>query len=329
MKNQHKFIILITLFLSGLILNLVLGSVLIPGDIWSQLISGQKLPDAYRQLLTYRILKAATAIITGMGLATGGLLMQSIFKNPIAGPYVLGTSSAAGLGVAILILGSSISGFSYISGFSIAMAAVIGSITGLLFIIFFYQKLPSTSSLLITGLMLGIFSGAIISILSYFSKANALQKFVFWGMGNLGNQSVTAVIIMLVSVFTGIIAGIILIKPLNALLLGDEYALSMGINIRKTTLLIILLTGLIVGSITAFVGPIAFVGLASPHISRIFFKTNLHQILLPAVILTGAVIMLVCDTIAQVPGSSISLPINSITAIFGAPLVVYLITKNN
>jgi len=255
--------------------------------------------------------------------------MQSIFRNPIVGPYVLGVSSGGGLGVALLILGGSFIGIQHIASISISLAAALGSILTLLLIISFYSRTKNAVNLLIIGLMIGVFSGAIISILSYFTQANRLQKYVFWSMGNLGNVSWHNILILGFIILFSLIIILFIIKPVNAMLLGEHYALSMGVDIKKTHLLVIVLSGLMVGSITAFVGPIAFVGLAVPHIARIYFKTALHQILIPAVLLIGSIIMLVCDTIAQVPGSSLSLPINSITALFGAPLVVYLIMKKN
>ena len=182
-------------------------------------------------------------------------------------------------------------------------------------------------SLLIAGLMIGIFAGAIVNILSYFTQAEALQGFVFWSMGNLGGLAIEHLWILLSISIAGLLIAIFYIKDLNALLLGENYAASMGVNVRQVYLVLIAVTGIWVGSITAFAGPIAFIGLAVPHLSRLFLKTQLHQYLIPATVLTGAITLLLRDTIAQVPGSVLVLPINSITALFGAPLVVYLIYK--
>ena len=327
MQTKHKFLALLFLFIFSLFINLILGSVIIPRDIWYNFIFHQQLPDIYEPIFMYRFTKASTAILTGIGLSISGLLMQSMFRNPVAGPYILGTSAAAGLGVAFLILGGTFIGITRINSSLIAFAAITGSLFSLGLILLFYHKLRSAVSLLLTGLMLGIFSGAIINILSYFSQANELQRYVFWTMGNLGNQNMTNIIIMFILVFAGVILSGLLIKRLNALLLGENYAKSMGVPINQTHIQMIILTGVLVGGITAFVGPIAFIGLATPHIARLFFKSQMHQILLPAVILIGSIMMLLCDSIAQVPGSTLSLPINSITALFGAPLVVYLIQK--
>ncbi len=330
MSLSKKFFLLIVILFITITINIVLGSVLLPKDALIKLISFNLANDSayYHIIFDYRIPKTIVAILVGASLGLSGLLMQSIFRNPIVGPYVLGLSSGAGLGVAMLILGSSIVGFSFISGFSISLAAIFGSILTLLLIMSFYVKVKNTVSLLIIGLMVGIFSGAIISILSYFTEAKRLQKYVFWSMGNLGNLNWTEISLLAGISILAIAMTIFLIKPINALLLGENYALSMGINIKKTNTSVIIITGLLVGSTTAFVGPIAFVGLAVPHLARMIFKTHLIQTLLPATVLIGAILMLSCDTIAQVPGSILALPINSVTAILGAPLVVYMIFKN-
>jgi len=328
MRYSQKFIVLVLLLILVMLINLVLGSVILPPKVWKGLLTGQIIDSSTYPILSYRLAKAITAIIVGASLALSGLFMQSIFRNPIVGPYVLGTSSAAGLGVAILLLGSAIAGFT-LPDIGITTAAIAGSILSLLLIILLYHRLRSAVNLLIAGLMLGIFSGAVINLLSYFTQANALQKFVFWSMGNLGNLSWTHIFIMSLLSLLIFVLSIFYIKKLNLLLIGENYAKSMGINVYQTHLTILVFTGILVGVVTAMVGPIAFVGLAVPHIARMYFKTALHQILIPAVLLIGSIIMLLCDTIAQVPGSSLSLPINSITALFGAPLVVYLIMKKS
>jgi iron complex transport system permease protein len=329
MQTPKKYILLMTILIFTVLVNLLLGSVIIPKGELLKLISFQDFQNsAYHQIIfDYRLPKTIVGGLVGAGLGVSGLLMQSIFRNPIVGPYVLGLSSGAGLGVAMLILGSSIIGVSFVSSFSISLAAVLGSILTLLLIMSFYLRIKNMVSLLIVGLMIGIFSGAIISVLSYFTQAESLQKYVFWSMGNLGNLSWTEVLILFAVVVFSVAAVIFLIKPMNALLLGENYALSMGVQIKKVNFSVILLTGLLVGSITAFVGPIAFVGLAVPHLARMFFKTQLLQILFPAVVLIGAILMLICDTIAQLPGTVLTLPINSVTALLGAPLVVYMILK--
>jgi len=310
-----------------LFLNISLGSVLVPFSAWKEYFFDSAHHFEYEGIFHYRLSKAIMAIVAGSGLAISGLIMQNLFRNPIVGPYVLGLSSGAGLGVALLILGGMLTGLHFFSQWSISLASAVGSALTLMLIVSLYYKLKNPLSLLVAGLMIGLFAGAIISILSYFTQAASLQKFIFWSMGNLGAQSFENMIILwLISLFA-FVSLVFYIKDLNALLLGENYAASMGVNIKRTHLVLILLTGLLTGSITAFAGPIAFVGLAVPHISRLYFKTHLHQYLIPGNILLGAIVLLFCDTIAQVPGSVLVLPINSITAIFGAPLVVYLIYK--
>ena len=306
-----------------------LGSVILPVEVWHQIWHDHELPTGIRQILMYRVAKLLTTLITGISLSLSGLIMQSVFRNPIVGPYVLGTSAAGGLGVAVLILGGTVLGFETVGSVGIVTAAAAGSILSLAVIVILYQKLKSPVNLLIAGLMLGIFSGALINILSFFTQAEALQKFVFWSMGNLGNQSWHHIIIMSVINIPVIITGLFFIKPLNALLLGENYAKSLGINVYRSNMVLIVISGILTGVVTAFVGPVAFVGLAVPHIARLIFKTYLHQILFPAVILTGAILLLICDTIAQVPGSVLTLPVNSITALFGAPMLIYLILKKS
>ncbi len=326
MLVKKRFFMLIVLLVVVFFVNIMSGSVLISLDTWIQIFKGQEPEAGLSAIVSFRLAKAITAVLTGASLALSGLFMQSIFRNPIVGPYVLGTSAAAGLGVALLILGGAIGGF-YLPDVSIATAAAMGSILSLLLIILLYRKLKSVVNLLIAGLMMGIFTGAIINILSYFTQAASLQKFVFWSMGNLGNQTWSHIIIMAFVVVTISVLSVFYIKHLNALLLGENYAKTMGVNVYRTHLIVLIMSGILVGVVTAFVGPVAFVGLAVPHIVRQLFKTHLHQILVPAVVLAGAILMLLCDTIAQVPGSALTLPINSITAIFGAPLVIFLILK--
>ena len=323
-----KFIILSALVILAFLLNVWLGSVWIPKSVWGDLFHLHRIDAGYAQIINFRLAKAVTAFLVGAGLATGGLLMQSLFRNPIVGPYVLGLSSGAGLGVAILILGSSALGFTFVSDFGITLAASLGSVISLLLIISFYYKVKNTTNLLIIGLMIGIFTGAVVSILSYFTQAEKLQKYVFWSMGNLGNNSWTQIVILLIINILSFIIVLSMLKQMNALLLGENYARSMGVPVKRVNYIIIVVTGVLTGTITAFVGPIAFVGLAVPHLAKRIFKTQLLPVLFPAGILIGAALMLFCDTLAQVPGAIITLPINSITVLMGTPLVVYLIYRS-
>ncbi len=314
-------------------INISLGSVSIPfGEVLHGLF-GQSLSKASWEhiLFHFRIPKSITAISTGAGLSAVGLLMQTLFKNPMAGPAVLGISSGAGLGVALLVMGGSFFGWESLINNNLntgtVLAAIIGAFIVLSFILFLSNKIKNTLSILIIGLMLSALTTAIIGILSFFSKATQLQQYIFWGFGSLGHLSQTEIWFLSGIVVLGIIGILPLLKPLNGLLLGENYAKSTGVNLKRTKNYTLLISGLITGIITAYVGPIAFIGLAVPHITRLIFNTSNHRILLPAVLFIGAIILLVCDTIAQLPMSENVLPINAITSLFGAPLVIWLLIR--
>ncbi len=279
----------------------------------------------------YRLPKAITAILVGSGLGISGLLMQTLFRNPLAGPFVLGISSGASLGVALVILGSGLFGSllatALISKWSIVIASSLGSFLVLLAVLAVSSKVRDTMAILIIGLMFGSITAAVVSVLSYFSSAEQLQQYIFWGFGSLSNLSWAELTLFFGIYLLGIILSIASIKGLNGLLLGDHYAKSLGLNLKQSRLVLILATSLIAGTITAFAGPIAFIGLAIPHLTRQIFKTSNHKILLPAVFLFGALVMLVCDSIAQLPGSDYTLPINAITALVGAPVVIWLLVR--
>lgn len=288
--------------------------------------------DSWQYIIqNYRIPKAFTAILVGSGLGISGLLMQTLFRNPLAGPFVLGISSGASLGVALVILGSGIFGGAFatvlLSKWSIVVAASLGSLLVLLAVLIVSSRVRDTMAILIIGLMFGSITAAIVSVLSYFSSAELLQQYIFWGFGSLGNLSWTELVIFFSAYSLGIVLSIVSIKGLNTLLLGENYAKSLGLNLKQSRLIIIVATSLLAGTITAFAGPIAFIGLAIPHLTRQIFNTSNHKILLPAVFLLGAIVMLVCDSIAQVPNSDYMLPINAITSLVGAPVVIWLLVR--
>ncbi len=329
-KYTTVFIVLILLLLTAFIINISLGSLHIPfSDILSSLFSSESVKETWVNIIVnYRIPKALTAVLVGIGLSVSGLLMQTLFKNLLAGPFVLGVSSGASLGVAILILGSGILGTAtFISNTGISIAASLGALLVLGVIMIVAKTIRNTLSILIIGLMFGSFTGSIISVLAYFSNAEKLQQYVFWTFGSLGNLSYSQIgLIAVVSLVCYVfLAG--LLKPLNSLLLGENYAVSLGVNLRKTRNSILIITGILTGVITAFSGPIAFIGLAVPHITRLFFNTTRHQIILPAAALTGAIVMLISNTIAQLPLSAFTLPLNAVTTLFGAPVVIWLLVR--
>jgi len=313
--------------------NISLGSVAISFEtiIDSFLVKETDLSSQEYIIQNYRLPKAFTAILVGSGLGISGLLMQTLFRNPLAGPFVLGISSGASLGVAIVILGASVFGGTLAalmsSQWSLILAASIGSFLVLLAVVTVSLRVRDTMAILIIGLMFGSITAAIVSVLSYFSNAEQLQQYIFWGFGSLGNLSWYELGILFVVYCIGIVLSISAIKGLNSLLLGENYAKSLGLHIQKNRLLIIIATSLLAGTVTAFAGPIAFVGLAIPHLTRQLFKTADHKILLPGVFLYGAIIMLICDSIAQLPMSDYTLPINAITSLIGAPVVIWLLVR--
>lgn len=330
---RFHFIILILALVVAFFINLSIGSVSIPLDeIISVFIGNGASKETWRFILIdYRLPKAITAMLAGGGLAISGLLMQTLFRNPLAGPFVLGLSSGASLGVAILILGAGAFGGFFgtllLSQWSMVIAAGIGSFLVLLAVLAVTFRIKDTMAILIIGLMFGSVTTAVVSVLSYFSEAEQLQQYIFWSFGSLGNQSWQGVSILSLCFFIGLMLSIFSSKSLNSLLLGENYAKSMGLHIKRTTFIIILATSILAGSITAFVGPIAFIGLAVPHLVRQFFKTANHLVLLPAVLLCGSLLMLVCDTVAQLPFSAFTLPINAITSLVGAPVVIWLLVR--
>ena len=313
-------------------LNISLGSVSIPFSEVLGSLFGSVDNETWQVIITkVRLPKAITAIMVGSGLGISGLLMQTLFRNPLAGPFVLGISSGASLGVAIVILGSGLFGGLFatvlISKWSIVIAASLGSFLVLLAVLAVSSRVRDTMAILIIGLMFGSITAAIVSVLSYFSSAEQLQQYIFWGFGSLSNLSWEELLIFFGIYSVGIILSIFSVKGLNALLLGDNYAKSLGLSLKSSRFVIIFATSLIAGTITAFAGPIAFIGLAIPHLTRQIFKTTNHKILLPAVFLFGAIVMLICDSIAQVPSSDYMLPINAITALVGAPVVIWLLVR--
>ncbi|WP_072864502.1 FecCD family ABC transporter permease [Arenibacter palladensis] len=312
--------------------NISLGSVSIPlEDTLNAIIGRTTKVDSWSYIIwNYRIPKAFTAILVGSGLALSGLLMQTLFRNPLAGPFVLGISAGASLGAALLILGSALfSGIflGMVNDISLALASSIGSFLVLLAVMVVAAKVKDTMALLIIGLMFGSITTAVVSVLSYFSSAEKLQQYVYWSFGSIGNLSWNQLLLLLMIIAIGILISIFSIKPLNALLLGESYAKSLGVNMKRSRYSIIVATGLLAGGVTAFAGPIAFIGLAVPHLTRQIFNTTDHKVLVPAVLIYGAILMLICDTIAQMPNSASVLPINAITSIIGAPVVIWLLLR--
>ncbi|SNR16873.1 FecCD family ABC transporter permease [Tenacibaculum jejuense] len=326
------FILLSFVLILFCFVNLSLGSVTIPLEEILSILVGKTSSKASWEtiIINYRLPKTITAVLVGSGLSVCGLLMQTLFRNPLAGPFVLGISSGASLGVALFVLGSgfisSLWGLSILD-LGLPLAASLGAFFVLIAIILAANKVRNTMSILIIGLMFGALTSSIINVLSYFSEAEQLKQFVFWGFGSLGNLTWNEIFIFLGIYFICGIGIFTSIKALNSFLLGENYAQSLGINTKKSRNIIFIITSILTGIITAFCGPIAFIGLAVPHITKLIFKTSNHKVLIPAVVITGAIILLICDTIAQLPRYEFTLPINAITSLFGAPVVIWLLVR--
>lgn len=277
-------------------------------------------------LLNFRLPKAITAILAGASLSVAGLMMQTLFRNPLAEPYILGVSSGASLGVALVMMSTAVLPAVFISsGWGMILAAVIGAALVLLLVVGVSFKVQNSVSLLIVGIMFGTIASSLVSVLQYFSNPNAIKLFIMWNMGSLSAVTWEYLQILVPTVIAGLLLAIILTKKLNGLLLGENYARGLGIPILQTRVLIVAATGILAGAITAFTGPIAFVGVAIPHIARGIFRTAQHQILMPACVLLGASLILICDIISQIPIHT--LPINTISALFGAPVIIWIILK--
>jgi iron complex transport system permease protein len=334
-RNSLLFLSLSVLLLLALLLNISLGQVAIPfKEVIKSLFGSHASKETWEYIIVnFRLPKAITAILVGIGLSISGLLMQTLFRNPLAGPYVLGLSSGSSLGVAFIILGAGILPLSLanflLSSYGIILASCLGSFMVLLLVLTISKFLRDTMTILIAGLMFSSFASAIVSILTYFSSAEKLQKFTFWSMGSIGNVSWPNLLILFIAICIGLLISLFSIKSLDGLLLGENYAKSLGLKIKKSRRMIILATSILAGSITAFAGPIAFIGLAVPHLSKLIFQTSNHLILFWSTIIIGAIIMLFCDMVSQMPGFDFTLPINAITSIVGAPIVIWLLVRKN
>lgn len=331
--NTRYFFTFSLLLVIVFFVSISLGSVTIPLDEVFGILTGTPSErESWNYIIQhYRLPKTITALITGSGLAVSGLMMQTLFRNPLAGPFVLGISSGASLGVAIAVMGGAVLGGFVgellLSRWTLVMASCLGSFLVLLAVVSVSTRIKDTMAILIIGLMFGSITAAVVSVLAYFSPAEQLRQYIYWSFGSLGNNSWEGIWILLISFAAGLFLAIFSIKPLNSLLLGENYAKSQGLDIFKSRMLILIATCILAGVITAFAGPVAFIGLAVPHIVRLFFKTANHQILLPAVVLCGAILMILCDIVAQLPMTELTLPINAVTSLVGAPVVIWLLVR--
>ena len=315
------------------VLNLVMGSVAIPVEDTFRILMGEEgvKPSWQYIILQSRLPQAITAILCGSALAASGLMLQTAFRNPLAGPSIFGVNSGAGLGVALvmLFLGGSISAGSVsLSGFiAVLIAAFIGAMAVMVLIFFFSTIVRNHVMLLIIGIMIGYISNSAISLLNFFATDEGVRSYMVWGMGSFGGVSLRMMPCFASITILGLIGSLLLIKPLNALMLGDSYAENLGINIIRVRNWLLIVTGVLTAITTAFCGPVAFIGLAVPHIARLILTTDNHRSLLPATMLMGAVIALLCNLITILPGESGVIPLNAVTPMIGAPTIIYVIMK--
>jgi iron complex transport system permease protein len=335
-KQTAQFIFFsLSILLLGLIfLNLAIGSVSIPFAVFLHFFDNQ-IPEnevVWRHIIfESRIPQAVTAILAGSSLGLAGLQMQTLFRNPLAGPSILGISSGASLGVALLTLGSGIGagfiGSNVLNEIGIHLAAFIGAFFVLFIVLMAAKKVKNNASLLIIGIMVGYAVSSIIGLLNFVGQQGEVHAFVIWGLGSFANVQNNQLVLFIALIFPALVLSVLLMKPMNAMLLGESYAQNLGVNLKQVRWQLILLSGYLTAIITAYAGPIAFIGLATPHLARLLFKSSDHKRLIPAVLLIGILVALACNLLARMPFFQDVLPINVITSLFGAPLVIYLIVK--
>ena len=321
------YIVLAVATLLLLLVDIGAGSVRLSiGEVWDALLGRSDNAAVSKIVVDIRLLKGIVAIIAGMALSVSGLQMQTLFRNPLAGPYVLGVSAGASLAVALFILGAPLLGGLSGTAASLGMtgAALAGSAIVLLLIAVAGRRIKDIMVVLILGMMVSSGIGAIVQILQYLSADDALKSFVVWTMGSLGNVTSEQLPILAATVVAGMILAVATIKPLNLLLLGEEYAITMGYDNRRSRTMILVSTALLAGGVTAFCGPIGFIGLALPHVARVLFRTSDHRVLIPGVSLTGAAVMLGCDIVSKL----FVIPINAVTSLIGIPIVIWIVIRN-
>ncbi len=334
MNRGVLYCIILTLAIMLLfVLNLVMGSVSIPlGDTVSILLGDHDVKPSWQFIIMQsRLPQALTAILCGSALAASGLMLQTAFRNPLAGPSVFGINSGAGLGVALvmLFLGGSISvGSVNLTGFvAVLVAAFLGAMAVMAIVFFFSTIVRSHVMLLIIGIMIGYIANSAISLFNFFATDEGVKSYLVWGLGSFGGVPMRIMPWFALITIIGLIGSLLLIKPLNALMLGDHYAENLGVHIIRTRNWLLIITGLLTAVTTAFCGPVAFIGLAVPHIARLLLKTDNHRSLLPATMLMGAAIALLCNLISFLPGENGIIPLNAITPLIGAPVIIYVILK--
>lgn len=337
MRVASKLILLLAGVVVFFVLNLLLGTVKIPvGAILRILMGDETVSEIWRNIvISSRVPQALTATVAGAGLAVSGLQMQTVFRNPLAGPSVLGISNGASLGVACVVLmsgslgGVALSRLGYLGDAAMSIAAIVGSLAVMALILYVSQKVKGNVTLLIIGVMIGYLATAIIGVLKFFSAEEDVKAYVVWGLGSFARVSGDQMTLF-VGLMTGLLPlSMLLSKAMNILLLGDYYASNLGLNLRRVRLLVISCSGILVAIVTAYCGPIMFIGLAVPHLCRAIFQTSDHRILMPATMLTGASLALVCNLVARMPGFEGALPVNSVTALVGAPIIANVLFRRH
>ena len=337
MKIASKFILLFVGAMVFFVLNLLLGTVKIPVEaILRILIGDESVSEIWRNIiLSSRVPQALTASVAGAGLAVSGLQMQTVFRNPLAGPSVLGISNGASLGVAFVVLlsgslgGVALSRLGYLGDAAMSVAAIVGALAVMALILYVSQKVKGNVTLLIIGVMIGYLATAIIGVLKFFSAEEDVKAYVVWGLGSFARVSGDQMMLFVLLMVGLLPLSMLLSKTMNLLLLGDYYASNLGLNLRRARLLVISCSGILVAIVTAYCGPIMFIGLAVPHLCRALFQTSDHRILMPATMLTGACLALVCNLVARMPGFEGALPVNSVTALVGAPIIASVLFRRH
>ncbi len=333
-RGLGRLFTLVAAILVLVVVNLLIGSVSIPvGDVCRILVGGESSEIWTNIVWKSRLPQALTAIAAGAGLAVSGLQMQTVFRNPLAGPSVLGISNGAALGVAFVVLlsgrlgGVALSRLGYLGDAAMSVAAIVGALAVLMLIVWVSNKVQGNVTLLIIGVMIGYLANAIIGVLKFLSPEEDVKAFVVWGLGSFSRVSGDEMLLFVVLMAVLLPLSCLLVKTMNLLLLGDRYAANLGLNIRRARLLVIVSSGVLVAIVTAYCGPIMFIGLAVPHLARALFHTSDHRVLMPATMLCGAVLALLCNLIARMPGFEGALPVNSVTALVGAPVIAAVLFR--
>lgn len=332
-NNTVLFVILSALLLLLFGANIFFGSVSIPFGEVIEAVLGRAPEGSVNDIIinSSRLPQAITALLSGAALAVCGLMLQTLFSNPLADPSILGISSGAGLGVAVvmLLLGGGLKAVGVFGYMAVVLAALVGAMTVLGIILFFSTRIKSNVMLLVVGIMIGYLASSLVSLLNFRAHAEGVVSYLVWGMGDFSGVSAERIPVYAAFIIFGLFVSLLLIKPMNALLLGERYSMNLGVNIRRTRVFLLLATGVLTAVVTAFCGPISFIGLAVPHMARLAFRTSNHRILVPATIIIGSVVALLCNLMTTAFSAGQVIPLNVVTPIIGAPVIIYVIVNKN